>query len=84
MTDDTITDPTAAVPAQAALPRRTRRLRRSLVALGVVVSAAVAAGGGYTLYVNNQITRLTVGGLSGSGSAADGTENILLVGSTSR
>ena len=75
---------TAAITDPPVQPPRRRRLRRSLVAIGVVVAAVVAAGGGYTLYLNNEITRLSVNGLSGGAGGARGTENILLVGSTSR
>lgn len=77
--------PLAAPGKHGKPPRRHRRLVRSLVGIGVAVAALVAAGGGYTLYLNNQITRLSVGGLSpGAVGSGKDTENILLVGSTSR
>ena len=66
----------------AARLRRRRRWRRGLVSSGVVLVLLVAAVIGYAEYLNSQITRLSVGHLAGA--AANGTVNILMVGSTSR
>ena len=66
--------------------RRRRRVKWTLSIVSAFIVLVVAAGGGYAWYLNNQIHRIHVGGLSKSpGSGADqGTENILMVGSTSR
>lgn len=72
----------AALRQKATRLRRRRRLRRGLLTGGAVVVALVGAVLGYGLYLNSQITRLDVGHLAGA--AADGTVNILMVGSTSR
>ena len=66
----------------AARLRRRRRLRRGLLSGGAVLVAFVGAVVGYGIYLNSQITRLDVGHLAGA--AANGTVNILMVGSTSR
>ncbi len=63
-----------------------RNLRRGLVAVAVLVVLAIVAVGGRIWYLNGEIHRLNVKGLSGGASAGaeSGTENILLIGSTSR
>lgn len=63
--------------------RRRSWLRRSLVSAVALFGLLFAALGGYALYVNGQITRIAVNGLT-RGPADNRTENILLVGSTSR
>lgn len=52
----------------------------------LVLVLLVGAVAGYGVHLNGQITRITVNGLTGavSGAAGGETENILLVGSTSR
>jgi LCP family protein required for cell wall assembly len=66
--------------------RRSRRIRRG-VTIGVVVLLVVVAGGaGYGYYLTHDLRRVEVRGLHGvltTGKEA-GTENILMVGSTSR
>jgi LCP family protein required for cell wall assembly len=66
--------------------RRSHRVRRIL--LGVTAFIVLLAGGafGYDWYLNHQIHRITVRGLSaGLANGADAhTENILMVGSTTR
>jgi LCP family protein required for cell wall assembly len=67
-------------------PRRRRWLRWSLLSLGVVIVLIVAGVAADVLYLNSEIKRVHVGGLSNtrtSGAEAQ-AENILLVGSTSR
>ena len=70
----------------AARSRRRRRVKRGVV-LGLVVLLLVAGGGaGYLYYLANSLHRINVHGLNGAlttGKEA-GTENILMVGSTSR
>ncbi len=67
-------------------PRRRRRLVWTFGTLGTVVVVLVAAVAGYAWWLNHKIHRVAVGGLTGSVSRGvnAGTENILLVGSTSR
>jgi LCP family protein required for cell wall assembly len=57
-----------------------------LGALGLVIVLAVGAAAGYAWYLNHKVHRINVNGLSdASSSGADqGTQNILMVGSTSR
>ena len=65
---------------------RRRRVRRG-VTIGLVVLLVLVAGGlGYAYYLTHDLTRVTVRGLHGSATsgAEAGTENILMVGSTSR
>jgi polyisoprenyl-teichoic acid--peptidoglycan teichoic acid transferase len=66
--------------------RRRRRARRGIV-IGLAVLLVVVGGGlGYAYYVTHDLNRVDVRGLTGaltSGQEA-GTENILMVGSTSR
>src|SRR5579875_2412814 len=71
-------------------PRRPRtrrqRLRRTLLAALAVVLVVVLSGIGYLYYLTHDLRRVTVKGLSGTltTGAEAGTENILMVGSTSR
>jgi LCP family protein required for cell wall assembly len=66
--------------------RRKRRVRRTLVALGLVVVLIVGGVVGYGLYLNHLVHRITVKGLAAGETqgSESGTENILLVGSTDR
>lgn len=67
-------------------PRRHRWLVRVAITLGAVIVLVVAAGAAFGWYENHRIHRISVGGLNPdltSGLAA-GTENILMVGSTTR
>jgi LCP family protein required for cell wall assembly len=66
--------------------RRHRRAKRILAVCGLVVVLLVGAAAGYAWYLNHEVHRVTVKGLAPSvvtGKDA-GTENILMVGSTSR
>ncbi len=65
---------------------RHRRLKRTLLALGIAIVVLIAGVAGYGYYLANKVHRVTVNGLtSGPTSGADaGTQNILLVGSTTR
>ena len=62
------------------------RLRWSLIAVGVVIVVLVGAVAGYAWHLNNEVHRVSVGGLTPAASEGKdaGTENILMVGSTSR
>ncbi len=62
--------------------RRRRRRRRGLLIGAVAIVLLVAAAAGYAEYLNQEITRLHVGHLAGASN--NGTENVLMVGSTSR
>jgi LCP family protein required for cell wall assembly len=66
--------------------RRYRRTKWTLGVIGLVVVVLVGVVAGYGWYLNHKIHRVTVKNLTNSASAgADArTENILLVGSTSR
>ncbi|HEX4081638.1 MAG TPA: LCP family protein, partial [Acidimicrobiales bacterium] len=66
--------------------RRRRRVTRALIAVGVVVVLLVGAAGGYAWYLNHEVHRIAVKGLSDAPTKGvdAGTENILMVGSTSR
>ncbi len=69
--------------------RRHSRARPWWIALGVVglvIVLVVAAGAGYLYYLNSKIHRVEVGNLTtGLTTGADaGTQNILMIGSTSR
>jgi polyisoprenyl-teichoic acid--peptidoglycan teichoic acid transferase len=62
------------------------RVRRGVIIGVVVLLILVAGGAGYTYYVTHDLNRVEVKGLNGAlttGKEA-GTENILMVGSTSR
>ncbi|HUO47860.1 MAG TPA: LCP family protein [Acidimicrobiales bacterium] len=63
-----------------------RRWTKALLVFGVVVVLLVGAAAGYFGYLNSLIHRIKVLGLSGNETAGAlaNTENILLVGSTSR
>jgi LCP family protein required for cell wall assembly len=66
--------------------RRHRRAKRILLVCAVVVVLLVGAVAGYAWYLNSEVHRITIKGLAPSvvtGKDA-GTENILMVGSTSR
>ena len=65
--------------------RRYRILRGAIIGLAVLLVVALG-GAGYVYYVTHDLNRVNVGGLNGAlttGQEAD-TENILMVGSTSR
>ena len=66
--------------------RRRRRIKRGLVVGLVVLLVLVAGGAGYAYYLTHDLNRVTVRGLHGAATtgAEAGTENILMVGSTSR
>jgi LCP family protein required for cell wall assembly len=69
-------------------PRRTRgqRVRRGLVVTVVVVAILTGAAGSYLYYLTHDLHRIDVKGLNSAFTAGReaGTENILMVGSTSR
>ncbi len=76
----------AARRSGAGVPRRRRRVRRgALVGLAVLL-VVIASGTGYAYYVTHDLTRIEVHGLNASFTTGQevGTENILMVGSTSR
>jgi LCP family protein required for cell wall assembly len=66
--------------------RRKHRLRRILVSVTAVIVLLAAVTVGYGWYLSNQIHRIQVKGLSASlvNGADANTENILMVGSTTR
>ncbi|MGA3147864.1 MAG: LCP family protein [Acidimicrobiales bacterium] len=72
--------------ANHAKTRRFKKTKRALIILAVLVVVLAVSGAGYGWYLNHKITRIAVKGLSKAPvKGADlGTENILLVGSTSR
>ncbi len=81
--------PRHAAPRGAHRRRRRRkhsRLFRVLLVFGVVIVLLIGAAGGYVLYLNAQVHRIPVHHLRAAPKhGADvGTENILMVGSTSR
>ena len=65
---------------------RKRRLRRTLIVLGLVVVLITGLIVGYGWYLNHEVHRITVKGLAAGETqgSESGTENILLVGSTDR
>ena len=67
-------------------PRKHRWLKRILISLTALVLLAIAGGAGYAWYLNHKVHRIAVKGLSpGTTTGTDaGTENILMVGSTTR
>ena len=73
--------------AERRRPKRRRWLRRTLISVAALVLCIIGAGVGYGIYLNHEVNRVPVSGLtSGStnGGADTGTENILMVGSTTR
>jgi LCP family protein required for cell wall assembly len=79
-----IDDATRAPPKPKSRARR--RLKWALLITGLVVFVVVGSIAGYALYLNSQINRVGVGSLSPAATtgAEQNTENILMVGSTSR
>lgn len=63
---------------------RRRRLSRWWWIAGAVALLLIAGSAGYAFYLNGQIHRVGVHGLTSGDAGPRGTENILLVGSTSR
>ena len=80
--------PLAPEPLPPSGPRHSRRRRshrrrnRILLVVASVIVLLLASGAAYVEYLNHEINRLKVSGLADV--AANGTENILLVGSTTR
>ena len=80
------------VQIEHAAPKRTKRTRRrrrvywTLGIIGAVIILAVGAVAGYWWYLNSKIHHIQVRGLKNTPSvgADKGTQNILMVGSTSR
>lgn len=66
---------------RAHVRRAHRRRNRILLVIAAVVVLLVASGAAYVEYLNHEITRLQVHGITKS---YNGTENFLLVGSTTR
>ncbi len=68
------------------LVRRRHRLRRGLLIGLAVLLVVVGGGAGYAYYLAHDLNRVEVKGLAGAltSGAEAGTENILMVGSTSR
>ena len=66
--------------------KRRRRVKRGVVIGLVVLLVLVGGGAGYAYYLTHDLTRVSVKGLHGAATtgAEAGTENILMVGSTSR
>jgi LCP family protein required for cell wall assembly len=66
--------------------RRRRRFRRGILIGLAILLAAVGGGAGYVYYLTHDLQRVTVKGLHGALVTGDeaGSENILMVGSTSR
>jgi LCP family protein required for cell wall assembly len=66
--------------------RRRRLVRRSIVIASVILLVLVGSGAGYLWYITHDLSRIVVKGLSKPQTTGQeaGTENILLVGSTSR
>ena len=76
----------SAPSSHALTSRRMRRLRRVWLVTGITLAVVIAAIGGYVWFLNSEVNRVKVKDLSHAPSAGAelGTENILLVGSTSR
>ena len=72
-------------PAHAR-PRRHRKLKWTLGILGLVILLVAGSAAGYAWYLNHKIHRVAVKGLSAAPKKGldVGTQNILMVGSTSR
>ena len=62
--------------------RRHRKLRITLITIGAAIVVLAGSAFGYLEYLNHEIGRIKVGDLKAA--STNGTENILLVGSTSR
>ena len=83
-------DPAAPPPAPAggrdARRRRHRRVRRTLLLLGVVLVLVIGGVAGYGWYLNHRIQRIDLNNLTASPTRGPdaGTENVLMIGSTSR
>jgi len=71
---------------QRARARPHRRLRRALLIVGLVIVLLIGAAGGYVLYLNHEVHRIAVAHFKPAPVKGPGlgTENILMVGSTSR
>jgi len=69
-----------------AKPRRFKKTKLALIIAAVLVLLVVTSGVGYAWYLNHKVVRVAVKGLAKAPSrgADQGTQNILLVGSTSR
>jgi LCP family protein required for cell wall assembly len=67
-------------------PRRFKKTKLALIIVTALVLVVAASGAGYAWYLNHKVTRIAVKNLTRAPvKGADlGTENILLVGSTSR
>jgi len=67
-------------------PKRYKKTKRVLLALVILIVAAAGSVAGYGYYLNHELHRLDVKGLTDSPTtgADAGTENILMVGSTDR
>ena len=78
--------PNGARPRTAPKPHKRRWVKRTLLISLCVIVIAVVAAVGFAWYLNHKIHRVSVTGLSpGASTGRDaGTENILLVGSTTR
>jgi LCP family protein required for cell wall assembly len=72
--------------AKHAKPRRSHTLLKVLTIVVAVVVLLALAGAGYAWYLNHKVTRIAVKGLVSAPTKGidQGTQNILLVGSTSR
>jgi LCP family protein required for cell wall assembly len=66
--------------------RRRRRIKRAVLISVIVVVVLLGGGVGYAYYLTHDLTRVDVRGLHGAATTGQeaGTENILMVGSTSR
>jgi LCP family protein required for cell wall assembly len=75
----------AARPGRAR-PRKRRWLRRTLFVTAVVIVVLAGSVAGYAWYLNHEIHRISITGLTNAPVSGDeaGSENILMVGSTSR
>ena len=71
---------------KAASTRRRRRVKRGVLIGVAVLLVLVGGGAGYAYYLTHELKRIEVKGLHGAldTGAEAGTENILMVGSTSR
>ncbi len=78
--------PTRRARRQHRKARRFKKTKRALIVVAVLVLLCAISGVGYALYLNHKVTRIPVKGLAVAPKKGldQGTENILLVGSTSR